>query len=67
VKVVLPFNIAYGYCFNCHRGYTQACLTTNPDSPSAAYGYAGMGPYQGGQAEFVLVPSADFNYLKLGV
>jgi len=26
-----------------------------------------MGPYQGGQAEFVLVPSADFNYLKLGV
>jgi len=64
---VLPFNIACGYCFNCHRGYTQACLTTNPDSPSAAYGYAGMGPYQGGQAEFVLVPSADFNYLKLGV
>ena len=41
--------------------------TMNPDSPSAAYGYAGMGPYQGGQAEFVLVPSADFNYLKLGV
>ena len=39
----------------------------NPDSPSAAYGYAGMGPYQGGQSEFVLVPSADFNYLKLGV
>src|SRR5437762_1662462 len=30
----------------------------NPASPSAAYGYAGMGPYQGGQAEFVLVPSA---------
>jgi len=41
--------------------------TMNPDYPSAAYGYAGMGPYRGGQAEFVLVPSADFNYLKLGV
>ena len=29
-RVVLPFNIACGYCFNCHRGYTQACLTMNP-------------------------------------
>ena len=64
-RVVLPFNIACGYCFNCHRGYTSACLTMNPDAPSAAYGYAGMGPYQGGQAEFVLVPHADFNCLKL--
>lgn len=64
-RVVLPFNIACGYCYNCHRGYTSACLTMNPDSPSAAYGYAGMGPYEGGQAEFVLVPMADFNCLKL--
>jgi len=37
----------------------------NPEEPHAAYGYAGMGPYQGGQAEFVLVPHADFNCLKL--
>ena len=37
----------------------------NPDEPHAAYGYAGMGPYQGGQAEYVLVPHADFNCLKL--
>src|SRR5262252_662011 len=64
-RVVLPFNIACGYCYNCHRGWTNACLTMNPDAPSAAYGYAGMGPYQGGQAEFVLVPHADFNCLKL--
>lgn len=64
-RVVLPFNIACGYCFNCHRGHTEACLTMNPEEPHAAYGYAGMGPYQGGQAEFVLVPHADFNCLKL--
>ena len=64
-RVVLPFNIACGFCFNCHRGHTEACLTTNPEAPHAAYGYAGMGPYQGGQAEFVLVPQADFNCLKL--
>jgi len=64
-RVVLPFNIACGFCFNCHRGHTEACLTMNPEQPHAAYGYAGMGPYQGGQAEFVLVPHADFNCLKL--
>lgn len=64
-RVVLPFNIACGFCFNCHRGHTEACLTMNPEQAHAAYGYAGMGPYQGGQAEFVLVPHADFNCLKL--
>jgi glutathione-independent formaldehyde dehydrogenase len=63
--VVLPFNIACGYCFNCHRGHTEACLVMNPEEAHAAYGYAGMGPYKGGQAEFVLVPNADFNCLKL--
>ncbi len=64
-RVVLPFNIACGYCYNCHRGYTNSCLTMNPEGTSAGYGYAGMGPYQGGQAEYVLVPHADFNCLKL--
>jgi len=64
-RVVLPFNISCGFCFNCLRQHTEACLTMNPDEPHAAYGYAGMGPYQGGQAEFVLVPHADFNCLKL--
>jgi glutathione-independent formaldehyde dehydrogenase len=64
-RVVLPFNISCGFCFNCHQANTHACLTMNPDNPGAAYGYAGMGPYQGGQAEFVLVPYADFNCLKL--
>lgn len=64
-RVVLPFNIACGFCYNCHRGNTHACLTMNPEGASAAYGYAGMGPYAGGQAEFVLVPYADFNCLKL--
>ncbi len=64
-RVVLPFNIACGFCYNCHRGNTHACLTMNPEGTSAGYGYAGMGPYSGGQAEFVLVPHADFNCLKL--
>jgi len=42
--VVLLFNIACGCCFNCHCGYTQACLTLNREEVSAGYGYAGMGP-----------------------
>lgn len=64
-RVVLPFNIACGFCYNCLRGHTESCLTMNPEAPHAAYGYAGMGPYNGGQAEYVLVPHADFNCLKL--
>lgn len=64
-RVVLPFNIACGSCFNCARGETHSCLVANPEQPHAAYGYAGMGPYPGGQAEFLRVPFADFNCLKL--
>ena len=60
-RVALPFNISCGFCFNCTRGYTNACLTANPEGVGAAYGYAGMGPYRGSQAEFVRVPFADFN------
>ncbi|HWC97961.1 MAG TPA: glutathione-independent formaldehyde dehydrogenase, partial [Candidatus Sulfopaludibacter sp.] len=64
-RVVLPFNIGCGFCFNCTRGFTNACLTANPKAPTAGYGYAGMGPYPGGQAEYLRVPFADFNCLKL--
>jgi threonine dehydrogenase-like Zn-dependent dehydrogenase len=63
--VCLPFNIGCGFCDNCERGLTGFCLTTNPPSAGAAYGFASMGPYNGGQAEFLRVPYADFNCLKL--
>jgi glutathione-independent formaldehyde dehydrogenase len=45
-RVVLPFNIACGFCFNCAREYPQACLTVNPESHSGGYGYSGMGPFR---------------------
>ncbi len=64
-RVVLPFNIGCGYCLNCRRGYISACLTTNPQGIGSTYGYPGMGEYQGGQAEYVSVPFADFNCLKI--
>ena len=63
--VCLPFNIGCGFCRNCERGLTGFCLTMNPGSAGAAYGYAEMGPYQGGQAEYLRVPHADFNCLVL--
>jgi threonine dehydrogenase-like Zn-dependent dehydrogenase len=50
---------------NCERGLTGFCLTANPGSAGAAYGYADMGPYSGGQAEYLRVPYADFNCLWL--
>ncbi len=63
--VCIPFNVACGYCKNCESGLTGACLTMNPGVAGAAYGFAGMGPYDGGQAEFLRVPYGDFNCLVL--
>jgi glutathione-independent formaldehyde dehydrogenase len=62
---VMPFNISCGVCYNCLRGFTNACLQMNPTQAGAAYGYPSMGPYQGAQAEYVLVPNADWAALKL--
>ncbi len=64
-RVVMPFNVACGFCKNCVAGYTGFCLTVNPGFAGGAYGYVAMGPYPGGQAEHLRVPFADFNCLKL--
>jgi len=60
----VPFNIACGRCAACKRGDTGICLNTNPARAGAAYGYVDMGGWIGGQAEYVMVPYADFNLLK---
>ncbi len=62
--VSVPFNIACGRCRNCKAGQTGICLNVNPSRPGAAYGYVDMGGWVGGQAEYVMVPYADFNVLK---
>ena len=62
--VSVPFNIACGRCRNCKSGLTGICLHVNPARPGAAYGYVDMGGWVGGQAEYVMVPYADFNLLK---
>jgi threonine dehydrogenase-like Zn-dependent dehydrogenase len=48
-RVCVPFNVSCGSCPNCERGHTGACLTMNPPNAGAAYGYAGMGPYDAGR------------------
>jgi len=62
--VSVPFNIACGRCRNCKEGKTGICLNVNPARPGAAYGYVDMGGWVGGQAEYVMIPYADFNLLK---
>jgi glutathione-independent formaldehyde dehydrogenase len=62
--VSVPFNIACGRCRNCKERATGVCLNVNPSRPGAAYGYVDMGGWGGGQAEYVMVPYADFNLLK---
>lgn len=64
--VSVPFNVACGRCSNCKAGLTGICLNVNPARPGGAYGYVDMGGWIGGQAEYVMVPYADFNLLRLG-
>ncbi|MFN2489851.1 MAG: formaldehyde dehydrogenase, glutathione-independent [Actinomycetota bacterium] len=60
----VPFNIACGRCRNCKERKTGICLNVNPARPGSAYGYVDMGGWVGGQAEYVMVPYADWNLLK---
>jgi glutathione-independent formaldehyde dehydrogenase len=62
--VSVPFNVACGRCRTCKEQHTGVCLTVNPARAGGAYGYVDMGGWVGGQAEYVMVPYADFNLLK---
>lgn len=67
-RVVVPFPIACGTCFFCSRGLTANCENTNPNSEIACgvFGYSHKtGGYDGGQAEYVRVPFADVNPMKI--
>src|SRR5436305_1425155 len=62
--VSVPFNVACGRCRTCREGDTGVCLHVNSDRAGGAYGYVDMGGWVGGQADYVMVPYADFNLLK---
>ena len=62
--VSVPFNVACGRCRMCKAGNTGVCLNVNPGRAGGAYGYVDMGGWIGGQADYIMVPYADFNALK---
>ncbi len=68
---MVPFPIACGHCFFCHHGYPSNCENSNPkygpegglfeQKGGALFGYTDLyGGYDGGQAQYVRVPYADF-------
>ncbi|RDC66143.1 zinc-dependent alcohol dehydrogenase [Adhaeribacter pallidiroseus] len=70
-RVVVPFPIACGSCFFCNNKWPTQCENSNknygPDGGlmtekgAALFGYTDLyGGIQGGQAEYVRVPYADF-------
>ncbi|WP_213806960.1 formaldehyde dehydrogenase, glutathione-independent [Granulicella sp. dw_53] len=62
--VTVPFNVACGRCRACREQNTDVCLNVNSTRAGGAYGYVDMGGWVGGQAEYVMVPYADFNLIK---
>ena len=75
-RIVVPFNIACGGCYYCQKGLWSLCDNTNPNaalaakvygqSPAGLFGYSHLfGGYAGGQAQYVRVPFADVNHIKV--
>lgn len=61
--VLVPFNIACGQCHFCKQGLYGNCHEANPQATAVGgiYGYSHTaGGYEGGQAQYVRVPYADF-------
>jgi threonine dehydrogenase-like Zn-dependent dehydrogenase len=69
-RVVIPFNIACGDCFMCDRGLQSQCETTQVreyGSGAALFGYTKLyGQVPGAQAEYLRVPLADYNHIRVG-
>lgn len=62
--VSVPFNVACGRCRTCKERSTDVCLGVNTSRAGGAYGYVDLGGWIGGQAEYAMVPYADWNLLK---
>lgn len=68
-RVVIPASICCGNCAYCRSGYTSQCDRANPNGPTAGTAFYGgpklSGPFNGMQAEYVRVPMAGANLVKL--
>ncbi|WP_298041476.1 alcohol dehydrogenase catalytic domain-containing protein [uncultured Microbacterium sp.] len=69
-RVVIPFTIACGHCFMCRHGLQSQCETTQVreyGNGAALFGYTKLyGQIPGGQAEYLRVPLADYNHIRVG-
>ena len=68
-RVVIPFTISCGHCFFCRHGLQSQCETTQVreyGSGATLFGYTKLyGQVPGGQAEYLRVPLADYNHIKV--
>jgi threonine dehydrogenase-like Zn-dependent dehydrogenase len=68
-RVVMPFQISCGHCFMCEQDLQTQCETTQVREHgmgAALYGYTKLyGEVPGGQAQFLRVPHADYNPIKV--
>ncbi len=68
-RVIIPSTVACGFCPSCRKSNFSQCLESNPNGPEAGTTFFGgpksSGPLQGCQAEYVRVPFASVNLVKL--
>ncbi|MDQ3191732.1 MAG: glutathione-dependent formaldehyde dehydrogenase [Bacteroidota bacterium] len=76
-RVVVPFPVSCGHCFFCDHQLSTHCENSNPENygpeggilkekGAGLFGYSDyFGGYDGGQAEYVRVPYADFGPRKV--
>jgi threonine dehydrogenase-like Zn-dependent dehydrogenase len=66
-RVVIGSTIGCGYCSYCRDGYFAQCDNANPKGSGTAFfgSPEGSGGFDGMQAEFVRVPFAAINMVKL--
>jgi len=66
--VSVPFNLSCGRCLPCKQQNYHACENTNCEAPGIQCGIPGYplsGGWQGGQSDYVFIPHADYQLLKL--
>ncbi|MDT7573183.1 MAG: hypothetical protein QOE05_3357 [Actinomycetota bacterium] len=68
-RVVIPFQISCGHCFMCDQGLQTQCETTQVREEGMGamlFGYTRLyGNKDGGQAQFLRVPQAQYTHIKV--
>src|SRR5829696_2902286 len=68
-RVVIPFQVSCGHCFMCNQGLQTQCETTQVREEgmgAALFGYTKLyGNVDGGQAEYLRVPQAQYTHIKV--